>query len=206
MRRFQWRKSSKSIQNAILLVFAVALFSFKSSSQSSNSSLYVSPEVFFENTQRADGLQSHLGYGLSITVPTSDGIMVGIRAVFANPASEFDLVGANGIEQTRLSVYQALCAFRLFQLANVVDLSVLGRLGFMTISTKERLVSAGGFGSIKVPARSNQFATYSFGLNASKELGPHLSAFLSPQLVFLSPVRMSSIGYSIGGGLSVGIF
>jgi hypothetical protein len=202
----QWRQSSKPVKNAILLVFAIALFSFDSNSQNANFSMYVSPEAFLENTRLADGLDSHLGYGLSITVPTSDGILLGVRAVFANPASEFDLIGAQGIEQTRLSVYQALCSFRFFQLANVVDLSVVGRLGFMIISTNERLVPAGGLGSIKVPARSNRFAIYSSGVTASKELGTRLSAFLSPQIIFLSPVQMSSIGYSIGGGLSIGIF
>jgi hypothetical protein len=196
----------KSIQNAIFLLFVLALFSNNSGAQIGNSSFYVSPEALWQNILPSEGLGPHLGYGLSIMVPTSNGVVVGIRAIFASPAYEFDLVGANGIEQMRLSVYQALCAVRFLQLANVFELSVFGSLGFMILSAKERLVSAGGFGSITVPARSDRSAIYSTGLTISKELAPRLSVFLSPQLVFVSPAQLSSIGYSIGGGMSVGIF
>jgi len=203
---FSVRQSLRVVHKVIPLVFVIALFSFDSSAQSANPSIYVSPEASLGSLRPADGLEPHLGYGLSVMVPTSDAVMVGIRATFANPSFQFDLVGATGTEQTRMSVFQALFAFHFLRLANIADLSVLGSLGLVTFSAKERFVSAGGFGSIKILARTDQFAIYSLGLRASKELVPRLSAFLSPQMAFLSPVQLSSIGYSIGGGLSVGIF
>lgn len=206
VRRFQRQKSTRSFGNAVLLANCLVLFSSGATPQSSASSIYVSSEAFLENTRPADGLEPHPGYGFSIVVSTSDVITVGIRAAFANPTSEFDLIAANGNEPMRLSAYQAQCAFRFVQLSGAFDLSVFGRLGFMTVSTNERLVSAGGFGSIKVPARSDRFRTYSVGLTASRELVPHLSAFLSPEIMFFSPAQLSSIGYSIAGGMSIGLF
>jgi hypothetical protein len=146
-----------------------------------------------------------MGFTLRVFVSPTDEITVGVAAGFAEPSSEYDLIGSTGSRQIHLSSYRFEASVRLVPVSKAIDLLATGAFGTLTLRSDPRYISAGGFGTITVPGQSEHFTTYSLGLRISARLTSHLSANLSPELFFVSPVKISSAGYSIGGGLSIGI-
>jgi hypothetical protein len=174
-------------------------------SQSSKPLFLVSPGVFFQRLESPQGIMPFFGYGIDLIVFPSDEIQIGASVGFGSPSSEYDLVGSTVSQDLHLSSYQVLAAIQLVSAAGALGLSATGGVGIMTLRSEPHSISAGGFGSITVPSQSDHFTTYSVGLRASSRLSPRVSVYLSPGLLFVSPVRVSSTGYSIGGGMSIGI-
>ena len=189
------------------LVLAISTFSLPviSHSQPSKSLVMVSPGVFFERLESPQGILPFFGYGIDLMISPSEGIQVGASIGFGAPSSEYDLVGSTVSQDLQLSSYRAMVAVQLVSDAGPLNLSATGGIGMMILRSEQRSISAGGFGSIMIPGQSDHFTTYSFGLRASSRLYPRVSVYVSPELLFVSPVRISSTGYSIGGGLAIGI-
>jgi hypothetical protein len=101
--------------------------------------------------------------------------------------------------------YRLTAAVGFLSLTEALQVSAIGGIGAMTIRSDSHSISAGGFGTITIPGRSEHFTTYSLGMSVSSSLGRRVSVHVSPELLFVSPANVSSMGYSIGGGLSIGI-
>ncbi len=150
--------------------------------------------------------EAHMGYDFSVAFFATEGVKIGISTRFANAFPEYDLVNSIGRQEIHLSSYEAFASYRIGNVLASFDLSATGSIGIAIQTTDEQSVSAGAFGFIKVPGRSERAAIYSVGLVASRELFSRVSAFVSSGLSLISPVQISSMGYSIGGGLSLGMF
>jgi hypothetical protein len=152
------------------------------------------------------GIGGHFSYGFSGFVSPIESFRIGVSAKFSNPTADYDLVGLSESESIRLSAYQVLLVLPLHKFDSGFELDALGGAGFTILSTPEQSISAGGIGTLKIPARSERVNMYSVGLVISKNFTERISANLSPKAVFISPVRISSIGLSIEGGLAIGLF
>lgn len=185
-----------------LSAFSLPILSY---SQASKSLVLASSQVSVERLASSEGIPAFPSYGISLMIVPSNALAVGVSATFADPTSEYDLVGSTVSQRLHLSSYRIVASVLLVSVSRIVDFSATGGLGFMTLRSEPRSISAGGFGTIVVSGQSEQFTTYSLGVRASTHLTSHISVFLSPELLLVSPVRVFSSGYLIGGGLAIGI-
>ena len=199
-------RSNESLGNCLFLAIFILATPFRSVAQGASPLLEVHPGLSIEHLGARYSIRTHIVYSLSASFLPSEKTRIGISASFGNPTSEYDLVGLAGIEEIHVSAFEVFVAYRIVKVFDAFDLSARGGVGLTILSTDERSVTVGAIGVVRVPGRSERAASYSVGLIASRELFPRVSAFVSPRVLLISPVQMSSLGYSIGGGLSLGIF
>jgi hypothetical protein len=149
--------------------------------------------------------QDCLGLDMSIAFAMTDNVKAGIWGHFAEPTFHYDLIGTQAAQTSNLSVYSCFLELRILRLGQAFSLSSNTSLGVMFLSTKEQQISVGGFGSIRIPSRREQTAISSFGFVLSTGVLSPLTISVSPRLVFVSPMQISSVGYSVQGGMSIGV-
>ena len=152
------------------------------------------------------GLGNYASYAFSFVLSPIEKVRIGLGLHFANPLTQYDLVGQTDGEAANLFACSALLDYSVFRFGTRAELQATTSIGFVSLSIKEKWISAGGFGWLIVPGRYERSLISSFGLRFSSELISRASAFVSPKLLLVSPMGVSSVGYSIGGGLSIGIF
>ncbi|MBM2839704.1 MAG: hypothetical protein HW412_232 [Bacteroidetes bacterium] len=193
--------------NLTLILAVVLVISYQPARcQSQRPFLEAFPSVSLSNLGQAHGIGTHFAYGVSFLLAPSEQFRIGFSADISNPASSYDLIGTRASESIHVSILQVVLGYQITSTSSPINLSGIGSLGLISLSSEERLISAGGFGVIRVPGRSQQSAMISLGIIGSRELAPHLSVFVFPKVLSVSPMQMSSLGYSIGGGLSIGVF
>lgn len=193
--------------NLALILAVVLVISYQSARcQSQRPFLEAFPSVSLSNLGQAHRIGTQFAYGVFILLAPSEQLRVGLSADISSPSSSYDLIGTRASESIHVSILQVVLGYQITSTSSPINLSGIGSLGLISLSSEERLISAGGFGVIRVPGRSQQSAIISLGIIGSRELVPHLSVFVFPKVLSVSPMQMSSLGYSIGGGLSIGVF
>ncbi|MEK9136958.1 MAG: hypothetical protein AAB393_07535, partial [Bacteroidota bacterium] len=124
---------------------------------------------------------------------------------FAEVAQAYDIVGADNTVMVNLTKYQLLLELRIGQIASAVDVAVSVAPGVQILSTQERMVSLGGLGSKRIPSQTERNMICTVGLDLSREVVTDLELFIAPAVIIVLPAKLSSVGYSIGGGLSLAI-
>ena len=186
----------------------LAIFVFPNSifAQQEKSAFELGAGMSAGNSLRSKGITSQLGYEFSASFSPFHRLKLGITLGATNSYAEYDLIGKIEREKIRSSIYQMQALFRLLDVPNFIDIDVTSHLGVIVLSSDEHPISIGALGSITIPGRSEHLFAWSMGTVISKSLFSKTSLFLSPQIVFVSPLRLSSAGYSLAGGLSFGIF
>lgn len=150
-------------------------------------------------------IEPYIGYQLWASFLPTERLSIGFGVSSASSISRYDLVGTIGEESILISTFQGSLGFRLADAMNLVAIDAVSRFGLMVLRSDSRRISAGGFGNITIPGRSERLFVTSFGLTASKRLFSRVSVFVFPQVVIVAPIQLRSAGYSIEGGLSIGI-
>jgi hypothetical protein len=188
-----------------LLALEISSISSPSRSEGLHRSLTVDGSLSISSWQSV-GIDDHFAYGLSIFASPMEVLRLGLSGRWANANIGYDFIGSTRSQSLRLSSYQLLLALQFLQLGGGVQLQTAFGAGFAFFSSDGQKIDAGGVGEIEIPARSEQLNLYSIGLIVTKDIGPRVFATLSPKAIFLSPVRISSAGFSIEGGLSIAFF
>ena len=195
-------KSLSPLASAII-AGAVWFFPITSTAQQAHS-LQLSAGVSFQDPSSQIGLQHFVGYGLTLLFSPSDRLAVGLSAEFAKPSIEYDVVGGTATEDLRLYSISFAFDFRAIDDTGI-RLDLRTRLGLTTVSSDDRTVSVGGFGFVTIPGQNDRNFAWHIGPVVSHEFISRLSLFVSPELVFVSPVQFNHAGYSVEGGLAIGI-
>jgi hypothetical protein len=192
---------------ATLLLFSLlppAIFSSKAQNQPLRVVSLV-PFVSLQNLGTSQGIGSHMAFGVVALYSVSSQVSIGLGAEYASPTAAFDLIGSSGEMSINSSHYQLIVTTRLGRPWDLLEVSMLGGLGMITLSTEEANISAGALGMLKVPAQSDRSMTMLLGVVGSREIIPRVSIFLQPRALALFPLQTSSIGYSLSGGISLGL-
>jgi len=173
-------------------------------SQPSSHLLQIAANVAYHSISGSYGLQPAMGLGLSFFVSPFQNLNLGVSAQVARPTATYDIIAGTGEERLQMSLYQ-ICSS--VQVADVfsITLDVDARLGVLVLSTNPREISAGGLGSITIPAKTDHELAFSLGPTVSKALTSRLRVFLSPAVFYTAPLHLNAAGYLMEGGLSLGI-
>ena len=176
-----------------------------SSSEPHSHLLYAKAMVSLQKLGPGSLANSYQLFGLSLGFQVSPSVTVGLSAGFAEVAQAYDIVGADNTVMVNLTKYQLLLELRIGQIASAVDVAVSVAPGVQILSTQERMVSLGGLGSKRIPSQTERNMICTVGLDLSREVVTDLELFIAPAVIIVLPAKLSSVGYSIGGGLSLAI-
>jgi|WetSurMetagenome_2_1015567.scaffolds.fasta_scaffold246131_2 hypothetical protein len=146
----------------------------------------------------------HFAGTIAFTVRLADWAGCGVYGSLASPTGTYDGIGGTETITTTASSFGITAQVRFIEFG-ALSLRGAGSFGVMILDTPERKVSIGARGFVTVPARTDRFGVLTIGPGAALRLSDAVGVFLSPQLHFVSPYQLSSSGFAVEGGLTVGI-
>ncbi|HXX65002.1 MAG TPA: hypothetical protein VEO56_14475 [Bacteroidota bacterium] len=187
--------------SCVLLILALPLSEF---SVAQGHAFYFSPIISFDSFHSL-GFDSGLDYGIGAGVRLNPTLTFSVAALFGERTPTFDLIGATGTLDTKVSSYEGSLEVLALGQAGRAELSVIVGGGLLSSSVGPHSVSLGALGSLTVPGSSSSQGFFQAGLAAGLPLGRAVEIVIIPSLRRLTPVSSSSNDVAIAGGLRVGI-
>lgn len=188
----------------ISCVLFVLAFLFSEFSDAQEHVFYFSPIVSFDSFHSL-GFDSGFDYGIGAGVRLNPTFTVSIAALFGERTPTFDLIGATGSLDTKLSSFEGSLEVLVLGQSGRAELSVTGGGGLLSSSVGPHTISLGALGSLTLPGSSTSQGFLRAGLAAALPLGRAVELVIIPSLRRLTPVSSSTNDVAIAGGLRVGI-